>query len=84
MTRENQVFLVDVVVTNSPWKSVVRNVIIQLVSENAKHKAIIKICKYERFCGGHHFIPMTMEVHSALGHHMDHFIKECARLFHNK
>jgi hypothetical protein len=27
---------------------------------------------------------MAMEVHGALGHDMDHFIKECARLFHDK
>jgi hypothetical protein len=27
---------------------------------------------------------MATEVHGALGHDMDHFIKECARLFHDK
>ncbi len=25
-----------------------------------------------------------MEVHGALGHDMDHFIRECARLFHDR
>jgi hypothetical protein len=33
---------------------------------------------------GHHFISMAMEVHSACRHDMDHFIKECAHIFHNK
>jgi len=32
----------------------------------------------------YHFIPMTMEVHSAPMHDMDHFLKECAHLFHNR
>ncbi len=27
---------------------------------------------------------MVMEVHSAFGRDMNHFIKECARLFHNR
>jgi hypothetical protein len=27
---------------------------------------------------------MAMEVHNKLGHDMDHFIEECACLFHNK
>jgi hypothetical protein len=31
-----------------------------------------------------HFILMAMEVHNAPKHDMDHFIKECARLFHDR
>jgi hypothetical protein len=27
---------------------------------------------------------MAMEVHNTLGHDMDHFIRECVRLFHNR
>jgi hypothetical protein len=27
---------------------------------------------------------MAMEVHDTLGHDIDHFIKECAHLFHNR
>jgi hypothetical protein len=49
-----------------------------------KLNAITKICKYRGFHEGHHFILMAMEVHSAPGHDMDCFIKECARIFHNK
>jgi hypothetical protein len=49
-----------------------------------KLSAITKIHKYKRFHEGHHFIPMAMEVHNAPKHDMDHFIKECARLFHDR
>jgi len=33
----------------------------------AKLSTIINICKYEGFQEGHHFIPMAMEMHDALG-----------------
>ncbi len=47
--------------------------------------AIAKICKYREFHEGHHFVPMAMEVHGALGHDdMDCFIRECACLFYNR
>jgi hypothetical protein len=46
--------------------------------------AIIKICKYRGLHEGHHFILMAIEVHGTPGHDMDYFIKECARLFHDK
>ncbi len=84
MTHENQVFVVDVVVTNLPWKTIVRSVITQLTSVNVKPKAIVKIRKYRRLCEGHHFITMATKVHSAPRHYMDRFIKECVHLFHNK
>ncbi len=84
MTRENQVFIVDVVVINSPWETITKNVISQLASANAKLKAIAKICKYIRFSERRHFITMATKVHNALRHDMDRFIKECARLFHDK
>jgi hypothetical protein len=45
---------------------------------------IAKICKYRRLHERHRFISMAMEVHIAPNRDMDHFIKECAHLFHNK
>jgi hypothetical protein len=45
---------------------------------------IIKIHKYTGFCEGHHFILMAMDMHDALEHDIDHFIKDCARFFHNR
>jgi hypothetical protein len=50
----------------------------------AKLSAIAKICKYKGFHVGHYFIPMAMEVHSALKHDMDCFIKACACFFHDR
>jgi hypothetical protein len=49
-----------------------------------KLNAITKIRKYRRFHERHHFIPMAMEVHGTPKQDMDHFIKECAHLFHDK
>ncbi len=46
--------------------------------------AIATIYKYKGLHEGHHFIPMAMEVHGALGHDMDRFIKECAHIFHDR
>jgi hypothetical protein len=60
------------------------SVISQPVGVVAKPNAIVKIRKYKRIHEGHHFIPMAMEVHGTLEHDMDHFIKECAHLFHDK
>jgi hypothetical protein len=84
MTREDQIFITNVVVINSPWKTLIINVINQPVSVNAKLKTIVKIRKYRWLCEGQHFISMVGEVHSAPRHDMDCFIKECAHLFHNK
>jgi hypothetical protein len=49
-----------------------------------KLSTIAKIRKYRGLCEGHHFILMTMEVHSAPQCDMDRFIKKCARLFHDR
>jgi len=49
-----------------------------------KFSAIVKIHKYKRFHEGHHFILMNMEVRNVFGCDMDHFIKECVSLFHNR
>jgi hypothetical protein len=60
------------------------NVISWLVGVVAELSSITKICKYKQFYEGHHFILMAMEVHDALECDMDHFIKECAHLFHDR
>jgi len=62
---------------------VAMSVISRPTGANAKFSADTKIRKYKGLHDGHHFIPMVMEVHSALGCDMDHFIKECVRFFHN-
>jgi hypothetical protein len=60
------------------------SVINQLVVVIAKFNAIVKIHKYRGFHEGHHFILMAMEVHGAPRRDMDHFIKECVRLYHDR
>jgi hypothetical protein len=49
-----------------------------------KLNTITNICKYKWLHEGHHFIPMAMEVHGALGCDMDCFIKECAHFLRNR
>jgi hypothetical protein len=60
------------------------DVIIQPTGATAILNAIVKIRKYKRFHEGHHFILMAMEVHDTPRHDMNHFIKECVHLFHNR
>jgi hypothetical protein len=60
------------------------SVIIRLAGATVKFSTISKIHKYRRLQKGHHFILMAMEVHDTTGCDMNHFIKECARLFHNR
>ncbi len=72
------------VVIDPAWEMMVLNVISQSASVTAKLNAIANICKYKRFQKGHHFILMAMEVHNTPECDMDHFIKECACLFHNR
>jgi hypothetical protein len=60
------------------------SVIIQLVGVITELNAIANICKHRGLHEEHHFILMAMEVHSAPRHDMDHFIGECARLFHDR
>jgi hypothetical protein len=62
----------------------VASVISQLIGVATEFSTIIKIYKYKRLHKRHHFILMAMEMHSAPKHDMDHFIKECVCLFHNK
>jgi hypothetical protein len=63
---------------------VASTVISQPTCVAAKLNTIAKIHKYRGLHEGHHFIPTTTEVHNALECDMDCFIKECARLFHNR
>jgi hypothetical protein len=71
-------------VTNPTWDTMALSVINRLTSAIAKLNTILKIRKYRRLQKGHHFIPMAMEVHNATRRDMDHFIKECVHLFHNR
>jgi hypothetical protein len=45
---------------------------------------IAKIRKYRGLHDEHHFILMAMEVHNTSECDMDHFIRECAHLFHDR
>ncbi len=60
------------------------NVISQPPSATMELSAIVKIHKYKGFHEQHHFILMAMEIHNIFERDMDHFIKECVHLFHNK
>jgi len=84
MIRKDQVFIVDVVVTNPTRETMVSIIISQLVGAIAEHNAIVNIRKYRGLQEGHHFILFVMEVHSALGHDMNCFIRECVCLFHDR
>jgi hypothetical protein len=66
------------------WEIVASNVISQLACAVMELSTITKIYKYRRFHEGHRVIPMAMEVHHTPEHDMDHFIRECACLFHNR
>jgi hypothetical protein len=63
MTRKDQVFVVDVVVTNSTLEMVALNVINWPTGAIVEFSTIAKIRKYKRFQERHHFIPMAIEVH---------------------
>jgi hypothetical protein len=84
MTREDQVFVANVMVTNLTQEMMAMNVISRSTNVVAEFNTITKIHKYRGLHEGHYFIPMTMEVHGAHGHDMNHFIRECAHLFHNR
>jgi hypothetical protein len=84
MIWEDQVFIVDVVVTDLTQEMVASSVISWPKSVVADRNPIVKIHKYKGFHEGHHFISITMEVHGAPRCDMDCFIKECAYLFHDK
>jgi len=75
MIREDQIFVVDVVVTNLTWKTVVMSAISWPIGIVMKLSTITKIHKYKLFHEEHIFISMAMEVHDTPGCDMDHFIR---------
>jgi hypothetical protein len=62
---------------------VAASIISPLVGTTMKLSSNSKIRKYRKFHEGHHFISMAMEVYGTFKSDMDHFIKECACLFHD-
>jgi hypothetical protein len=66
------------------WEKMASSVISQPIGAIAKLSAIAKIYKYKGLHERHHFIPIAMEVHNTPRCDMDRFIKECARLFHDR
>jgi hypothetical protein len=84
MTQEDQVLVADVVVVDPTWDMVVSSFITRPTCVTIELSTIIKICKYRGLHEGHHFIPMAMKVHDTPKHDMDHFIRECAHIFHHR
>jgi hypothetical protein len=70
-----------VVVTDPTWEMVALSVINRAIIE---FSSIAKVRKYRRLHEGQHFISMAMEVHNTPMRDMDHFVKECAHLFHDR
>jgi hypothetical protein len=66
------------------WETMVLNVITGTAGAIVKLNIIVKIHKYRGLHEGHHFISMAMEVHDTPRHDMDHFIKKCVHLFHDR
>jgi len=60
MIHEDQIFVVNVVVTNLTQKMVAMSVINRLTSVVAGLSTIANIRKYKRFHKGHHFMPMVV------------------------
>jgi len=84
MIWEDQFFVVNVLIIDPTWEMVALNVINRLIGVVVELSAIVNICNYRGLHEGHHFISMAMDVHDTPEHDMDCFIKECARLFHDK
>jgi hypothetical protein len=81
---EDQVFVVDVVVTDPTWEMVALSVINWPTCATIEFSSIVKVRKYRSLHEGQHFILMAMEVHNTPMRDMDHFIKECAHFFHSR
>jgi len=84
MIQEDHVFIVDVLVIDLMWDIVASNVINWLIGAAIELNTFSKISKYKRLHEGHHFIPTAMDMHGTCVHDMDHFIKECVHLFHDR
>jgi hypothetical protein len=63
MTQEDQVFITDVMVTDTTQEMMTSNVISRPINVVMEVRTIVKIRKYKRFHEGHHFISMAMKVH---------------------
>ncbi len=72
------------VVTDPTQEMVALSVINQPTCATIEFSSIAKVRKYRRLHEGQHFISMAMEVHNTPMCDMDHFIKECAHLFHDR
>jgi hypothetical protein len=59
----------------------ISSVIIRSIGVDVKFNAIAKFRKYKKFYDKHHFILTAMKMHNTPECDMDHFIKECVRLF---
>jgi len=84
MTRKDYVFVVNRMVIDLTRETLALSVINPPIGATMEPSAIAKIHKYRRLQKGHYFIPMAMEVHDALEHDMDRFIKEFVHLFHDR
>jgi len=84
MIWENQIFIVDVMITNLTWETMASSVISRPTCATIEFKVITKIHKYRGLYEGHHFILMAVEVHGTPRCDMDRFIRECVRLFHHR
>ncbi len=84
MIHENQAFVANVVVIDLTLKTVATSVISRPANVVAKLSTIAKICKYRWLHKEHYFIPMAMEVHNTTECDIDHFIRDCAHLFHDR
>ncbi len=76
--------MANVVVINPMRKTVATSVISQPIGATVKLNATVKIYKYRGLHEGHHFILMAIKVHNTPRHDMNHFIRECARFFHDR
>jgi hypothetical protein len=65
-------------------ETVATNVINPPRGATVEFSSIAKTCKYKGLHEGHHFILMVTEVHDTPKRDMDHFIKECVLLFHDR
>ncbi len=84
MTRKHHVFVANVVIIDLMQETMASSIISRPADVATELNAIAKICKYKGLHERDHFIPMAMEVHNTPEHDMDHFIRECACLFHER
>ncbi len=84
MIQKDKVFIADVVVIDPMQETMASSAITRPIGATMELNVIIKIHKYKGFREGHHFISMAMDMHDTFEHDMDHFIRDCARFFHDR